>query len=129
MMRVLKPGGRIGANESTVHPETPDHLIETFSRHPATYGTFTPDSLRALFKSAGLVDINVAAHWNVETPSPMKEMGCGGLLNFIFRVYPKIILKLLRDGRFREASRIDNQITKGGAEYMGYALIVVEKKG
>jgi len=129
MMRVLRPGGSIGANESTVHPETPDHLIETFSRHPATYGIFTPESLRELFESAGLKDINLVEHWNVETPSPMKEMGCGGLLSFAFRVYPKIILKLLRDKRFREASRIDDQITKGGKEYMGYALITGRKAG
>jgi hypothetical protein len=43
------------------------------------------------------------------------------------RVYPKILRKLLRDARFREASRVDDQITKGGKPYMGYTLIVGQK--
>ena len=57
----------------------------------------------------------------------MKEMGCGGLLNFMFRVYPKIAVKLLRDARFREATKLDDQVTKQGKDYMGYALIVGRK--
>jgi len=124
MMRVLKPGGMLSANESTVRPDTPDHLVETFSKHPATYGTFTPESLRNLFQTAGLQAVQLQEYWNIDTPSPMKDLGCGGLLTFVFRIYPKIIMKLLQDKRFREASRIDDQITKGGKEYMGYALVV-----
>jgi hypothetical protein len=54
-------------------------------------------------------------------------MGLRGFLSFMIRTYPRIILKLLRDARFREASRIDSKITKYGKEYMGYALIVGHK--
>jgi SAM-dependent methyltransferase len=124
MMRVLKPGGMIGVNESTVRPQTPQNLIETFLKHPATYGTFTPKSLKQLFESAGFENIKIQEFWNIDTPSPMMGLGCRGLLNFLIQVYPRIVLKLLRDKRFREASRIDNQITKGGKEYMGYVLVV-----
>jgi ubiquinone/menaquinone biosynthesis C-methylase UbiE len=129
MMRVLRPGGVIGANESTVAPEAPPEILEAFARHPATYGYFTPDSLRKLFEQAGLQDIQMAEAKNVDPPSPLKEMGCGGFLAFMLRAYPKIILKLLRDARIREASRLDDQITKRGKEYMGYALIVGRKPG
>jgi ubiquinone/menaquinone biosynthesis C-methylase UbiE len=124
MLRVLKSGGKLGANESTVRLDAPEHLVETFSKHPATYGTFTPESLRELFEINGLAEIEQKDYWNIDTPSPMKELGCGGLINFVFRVYPKIIMKLIKDARFREASRIDDQITKGGKEFMGYTLVV-----
>ena len=124
LWRVLKPGGMIGVNESTVRPQTPQNLIETFLKHPATYGTFTPKSLKQLFESAGFENIKIQEFWNIDTPSPMMGLGCRGLLNFLIQVYPRIVLKLLRDKRFREASRIDNQITKGGKEYMGYVLVV-----
>jgi hypothetical protein len=66
---------------------------------------------------------------NVDAPSPLKEMGLRGLLSFMIRVYPKILLKLLRDARFRKASSIDDRITKGGKQYMGYTLIVGQKPG
>jgi hypothetical protein len=41
-------------------------------------------------------------------------MGLGGFLSFMIRTYPRIMLELLRDARFREAARIDDQITKRG---------------
>ena len=37
-----------------------------------------------------------------DAPSPVKEMGLGGLLSFMVRVYPQVLLKLLRS--IREAS-------------------------
>jgi hypothetical protein len=66
---------------------------------------------------------------NVDAPSVTKEMGLGGLLSFMIRVYPKILLKLLRDARFRKAARIDDGVTKYGKQYMGYTLIVGQKPG
>jgi ubiquinone/menaquinone biosynthesis C-methylase UbiE len=124
MIRVLRPGGLIGANESTVDPATPPELLAAFARHPATYGYFTAQILRELFEREGLQQIQMIETKNVDAPSPLKDMGCGGLLVFMVRTYPKILLTLLRDGRFREASRIDDQITKRGKEYMSYTLIV-----
>jgi len=54
----------------------------------------------------------------------MKEMGCGGLLKFFLRVYPKIAQKMITDPRFREARKLDDQITKQSKQYMGYVLVV-----
>lgn len=127
MIRVLRPGGLIGANETTVDPTAPPELLKAFERHPAMHGYFTPDSLRRLFEQAGLRDIQMVETGSVATPSPFKEMGCGGLVVFMLRTYPRIILSLLRDPRIREASRADDEITKRGKQYMGYALIVGRK--
>ena len=81
MVRVVRPGGRIAANQSTY----------------------------------------------VATLQALKGMGLPGVLSFMIRAYPKILLQLLRDARIREAGRIHNQITKRTKEYMGYVLIVGQK--
>ena len=127
MMRVLRPGGLVGANESTLDPRAPPEILDAFARHPAIYSIFTAQSLRDVFKGVGLEQIRLVETKNVEAPSPVKELGCGGLLSFMLRTYPKILLKLLRDARFREASRIDDQITKQAKGYTGYVLIVGRK--
>jgi hypothetical protein len=63
----------------------------------------------------------------MEAPNALQQFGCGGLLSFVFRVYPKILRKLPRDACFRRASKIDDEVTKRGKEHMGYTLIVGEK--
>jgi ubiquinone/menaquinone biosynthesis C-methylase UbiE len=129
IMRVIRPGGRIGVNESTVDPSAPPEYLALLDEHPAIYGYFTPQTLRSLIEESGLQVVHMTEAEHVETPSPVKEMGFRGLLSFIFRAYPKIVLKLLRDARFRKATRIDDQITKRGKSYMGYCLIVGQKPG
>lgn len=129
MIRVLRPAGVIGANETIVDPAAPPELLETFARHPATYGYFTSQTLHSLFEQAGLVEIQIIEGQLDDLPNPLLDMGLRGLISFMIRTYPKIVLTLLRDARFREASRIDNQITKHGKQYMGYALIIGKKPG
>jgi ubiquinone/menaquinone biosynthesis C-methylase UbiE len=129
MVRVVRPGGRIGVNESTVDPSAPPEFLALFAEHPAIYGYFTPQTLRSLFEESGLQVVQMTEVKNVDAPSVLKQMGLSGLLSFMIRVYPKILLKLLRDARFRKASRIDDRITKGGKQYMGYTLIVGQKSG
>jgi SAM-dependent methyltransferase len=129
MMRVLRRGGVIGANESIVAPDAPPEMLEAFARHPATYGHFTALTLRGLFEGVGLREIQMVEARDVEAPNPLKMMGLCGFLAFMIRTYPKILLTMLRDARFREAARIDDQITKRGKQYMGYALIVGRKPG
>lgn len=129
MVRVIRPGGRIGVNESTVDPSAPPELLALFAEHPAIYEYFTPRTLRSLFEESGLQVVQMTEVKNVETPSVLKEMGLRGLLSFMIRVYPKILLKLLRDARFRKAARIDDKITKRSKQYMGYTLIVGQKPG
>ena len=73
------------------------------------------------------MDISLNERWEVEAPSLLKEIGCGGLLKFFVQVYPKIAWKMITDPRFREAKALDEQITKQSQQYMGYVLIVGEK--
>jgi hypothetical protein len=51
------------------------------------------------------------------------------MLTFMFRVYPKLLLRLARDRQIRAASKIDDELTKGNKEHMGYALLVGRKPG
>jgi ubiquinone/menaquinone biosynthesis C-methylase UbiE len=127
MVRVVRAGGRIGVNESTVDASAPPEFVALFAEHPAIYGYFTPQTLRSLFEESGLQVVQMTEVKNVDAPSVLKQMGLRGLLSFMIRVYPKILLKLLRDARFRKASSIDDRITKGGKQYMGYTLIVGQK--
>ncbi len=129
MVRVVRPRGRIGANESTVDPSAPQEWLSLLDEHPAIHGYFTPQTLRSLFEESGLQVVEMIEAQYVDTPQVLKGMGLRGVLSFMVRAYPKILLKLLRDARFRKASRIDDAITKRGKEYMGYALIVGQKPG
>jgi len=127
MLRVVRPGGWIGANEATVDPSAPPEFLALLDEHPAIHGYFTPQTLRSLFQESGLQVVQMTEAQYVDTPKVLKEMGLRGLLSFMVRAYPKILLKLLRDARFRKASRIDDIITKRGKQYMGYALIAGQK--
>lgn len=125
--RVVRSGGRIGTNESTLDPSTPEEYLALCKEHPAIYGYFTSQKLKDLFEESGLHVIEVIDVRNVKPPGVLEQMGLGGLLSFMIRVYPRVLLKLLRDARFRRASKIDDEITKRGREYMGYTLIVGQK--
>jgi len=127
MVRVLRPGGRLCANESTVDPDAPDDLRESFAEHPATYRTFTPQTLRALFEEAGLEVVHLSEVSEVGAPSALGGIGLGGILSFMLRTYPKILVRILRDPHIRRASQIDDKVTKAGKPYMGYTLIVGKK--
>lgn len=129
MVRVVRPGGRIGANESTVDPSAPMEWLALLDEHPAMHGYFTPETLRDLFAGSGLQVVEMVKEQYVGAPKVLKEMGLWGVLSFMVRAYPRILLRLLRDKRIREAGRIDDQITKRGKDYMGYALIVGQKPG
>jgi len=129
MVRVVRSGGRIGANESTVDPSAPQEWLALLDEHPAIHGYFTPQTLRSLFESAGLQVMEMVESQYVDTPKALRDMGLRDVLSFMLRAYPKILLRTLRDKRIREAGRVDDQVTKRGKDYMGYVLIVGQKPG
>ena len=124
---VIRPGGRIGANEGTVDPSAPPEFLALFDRHPAMYRCFTPRSLRSLFEESGLRVVEMREVENAGIPDVRERMGLRSMVSFIVRVYPKMLVSLLRDARLREASRIDDRLTNLGKQHMGYTLIVGQK--
>jgi ubiquinone/menaquinone biosynthesis C-methylase UbiE len=129
MVKVLRPGGRIAANESTVDPSAPLEMLAQIEEHPAMHGYFTSQTLHSLFGESGLQVLEMTEATVGEQAGALQLLGLRGLLSFMVRAYPKILLKLLRDARFRKASRIDDQIMKRWKQYMGYTLIVGLKPG
>ena len=129
IVRVIRSGGRIGANEGTVDPTTPPEFLALFDKHPAIYRYFTPQTLRSLFEESGLQVVEMKQVKNTGTPNTRKKLGLRSLLSFLIQVYPKMLVTLLRDARLREASSIDDRLKKLGKQFMGYTLIVGQKPG
>lgn len=132
MVRVLKPGGRLGGNEATMDPGTLPDLDALLAKHPAIQRCFTAESLRKQFADAGLEithmdEVQASQAPALDMKSALSEIGCGGLVTFFLVSYPKLVWKLISDSRFREAQRIDEQVTSLSKEYMGYALIACQK--
>lgn len=128
MVRVLKPSGRIGGNEATMDVTALPELESLFDQHPAIQRTYTRESLRDQFAAAGLENIHLEEVKESQAPaldlkSALNEIGCGGLIAFFVVSYPKLVWKLITDPRFREAHRIDEQVTSLSKQYMGYGLI------
>jgi len=127
MVRVVRPGGRVGANEGTIDPGSPPEFLALLAKHPAFHGYLTPETLRSLFEESGLEVVETREAKAVNIPKP--RMGLRGLLTFMVQVYPKLLLRLVRDRQIRAASKIDDELTKGSKEYMGYAMLVGQKPG
>lgn len=127
MVRVVRPGGRVGANEGTIDPGSPPEFLVLLAKHPAFHGYLTPETLCSLFEESGLEVVQTREAKAVDIPKP--RMRLRGLLMFMVQVYPKLLLRLVRDRQIRAASKIDNELTKGSKEYMGYALLVGQKPG
>jgi len=125
--RVMAPGGRIGANEAVFKEEMPAEVREILNSHPAVNEPFSEKSLREIFEKAGFTIQGWKVIEQAEAPNAMKQLGCGGLITFMFKAYPKILVKMLTDKRIREAGKIDDQITKANKEYMSAALVVASK--
>jgi hypothetical protein len=126
-IRVVRPGGLIGANETIFYTTAPAELLELADKHPAIHEMFTPEKLRGLFEKSGLLVVKMSEVRSSEAPSVTKEMGVLGIFSFIIRSYWKILGKLLTDSRFRKAQKIDDRLTKILKEHGGYVLIVGQK--
>jgi hypothetical protein len=110
-----------------VDSTAPADWLAALEEHPAMHGYFTPESLRAFFQNAGLKIQELIHIRQTEAPRVLQEMGFKGILTFMFRVYPKIIARMIRDPRIREAGKIDDRITKEGKDYLGYVLLIAGK--
>jgi arsenite methyltransferase len=127
LVRVIRAGGLIGINESTIDTAAPAELVTLMEEHPAIHGYFTPDKLRDLLESVGLKVTQMTKGDLPDSQSALKELGFMGFLSFMVKAYPKVLLKLLRDPRFRRASKVDDRMTRLGKAYMAYYLVVGQK--
>jgi ubiquinone/menaquinone biosynthesis C-methylase UbiE len=129
MVRVLKPGGRIGGNEGIIDPGVRLEMDDLLEKHPAIQRIYTAEELRNQFEIAGIEIQDMITATQSQLPafdlkSALKEIGCGGLISFFITAYPQLVWKLITDRRFREANQIDEQVTRMSKQHMGYALIV-----
>jgi ubiquinone/menaquinone biosynthesis C-methylase UbiE len=124
VIRVVAPGGMIGANESFILESAPDEFWQLAKKHPATNDIFTPEQLRALFEEAGLQVVKVSSVKISKPPSAMGELGLTGLISFMVKSYWRILGKMITDKRFRKAAKVDDQVSKFIVEHGGYILIV-----
>ncbi len=131
IVRVMKPGGRIGVNEDFALPETPPELLTRVTALTPVPALPTPQDLRQLFEEAGLHVIQM-----VETSTKgaitLMELAntvrVTGLFNFLFFSWRMITdSNLRRIGRaYREGSTIMVR-DRDTRDFFGYALIVGQK--
>lgn len=124
VVRVVAPGGMIGANESFILESAPEEFWRLAEKHPATHDMFSPERLRALFEEVGLQVVEVSSVKSSESPSAMRELGVTGLISFMVKSYWRVLGKLIMDSRFRRAAKVDEQVSKFIVEHGGYVLIV-----
>ncbi|MFX0050794.1 MAG: class I SAM-dependent methyltransferase [Candidatus Hermodarchaeota archaeon] len=126
MFKVIRPGGRIGANEGILDPSTPPEVFEMLAKHPSFSGVvITFQVLKSMFEDVGF---NVT-HFT-EFPfsmSILKEMGVRGIISFMLKTYPGLLIKLMKDSRFRKYQRFDEKLNKTIKEYASYVLVVAQK--
>jgi ubiquinone/menaquinone biosynthesis C-methylase UbiE len=123
-VRVIRPGGLVGANESVIRSSAPEEFLSIAEGHPATYGVFTPEGLRALLEESGLEIVEMSEVRSSGTPSMTSELGVTGMIVFMVKNYPRILWKLISDSRFRRAASVDDRLNKFIREHGGYVIIV-----
>ncbi|MHA2295021.1 MAG: class I SAM-dependent methyltransferase [Candidatus Hodarchaeales archaeon] len=126
LMRVIRPGGFVGANEGIFDVSTPTEVLEQLAQHPSFSGkVITSESLKGMFEETGLQVIQfIEATFEMNA---LKEMGARGILSFMIRVYPKLVYKLLTDSRFRKYNKLDEEVRKVAKNHSKCALIVGKK--
>ncbi len=122
-VRVTRPGGLVAANESVV-ASAPDDFLRLAEEHPATYGVFTPEGLRALLEESDLDIVEMSDVRSSGTPSMTGELGVLGTITFMVKNYWRILWKLVSDPRYRRAARVDDGLSKYIGEHGGYVLVV-----
>jgi ubiquinone/menaquinone biosynthesis C-methylase UbiE len=127
IVRVLRLNGIYGINESIVDFEPSPEILELLDKHPAINGFFTASNLKQLVENSGLTIIEFKEYSEL-APTTLRDIGFRNLLSFMLFKYPKVVWKLLRDGRFRRAQKVDDKINKHLKEHGGYVLLVGQRQ-
>ena len=131
-VRVTKPGGYIGLNESSwlKVPPPPEMVAWVAQDVGASAKPLTSDAWVELLESAGLREI-VARTYKISTPNEAKEIfrryGCGGMLG----VWGRILSLYAKSPAYR---RFVKKVRESGVppenldEYFGYGIYVGRKR-
>ncbi len=122
LLRVLKPGGRLGLSEVFWRSEPPERLATATRLHWDGFTTLTFDAWRAWIESLGLV--NILAEDVTQTPAEVqsqmtRDLGLGGIIRL------GVLLSARPDLRASVAEYRD--IVRDYGPYFGYALFAGTK--
>ncbi|MBU7044641.1 MAG: methyltransferase domain-containing protein [Theionarchaea archaeon] len=131
IVRVLKPGGVLGANEDFIYPETPDKVLNHLTAVLPIKTFFTPQELRQLFEDSGLEVVHCKENPSrgVITPKEIVNIiRTMGLVRFLsYSVRSMVDPDIRRIARYyREGSNIMIKY-KETRDFFGYALIIGRK--
>jgi len=136
VLRVVKPGGHVGANEVFADESAPPELRESIREYlkdslgPGQgLGKFTPTELTDFFEDAGLHILHVIKKPPVDIGwEVMKVMGLVGVARYCTRaIYDMITNPELRKGVRKAAPAKMIMEKKDTKKFFGYALIVAQK--
>ncbi len=126
LVRVTKPGGYVGLNESTLIKPAPAHVRENLSRAAFGGGDFPLEGWATLLREAGLSDI-VVRERRVEAGSEGVQMirryGC---LHFARSLWRLLVL-YVQSPAYRAFAKMAATTPKELAEYLGYGIYVGRK--
>jgi ubiquinone/menaquinone biosynthesis C-methylase UbiE len=130
-VRVTKPGGYVGLNESTwlKVPPSPELVAWASQDLGANVKPLTSSEWVGLLEAAGLREIFVKPYEiNVqeETRGILRRYGCGGMLGIVFRMV-SLYIKNPAYRKFVKEVRKDGVAPKNLDEYFGYGLYVGRK--
>jgi ubiquinone/menaquinone biosynthesis C-methylase UbiE len=131
-VRVTKPGGYVGLNESTwLKVPPPPELVAWASQDlGANIKPLTSSEWVGLLETAGLREIVVKTYEvNVQDESKgiIRRYGCGGILGVLFRML-SLYARSPAYRKFVKEARKDGITPKNLDEYFGYGLYVGRKE-
>ena len=130
-MRVTKPGGYVGLNESIWRkvPPPPEVVAWASQDVGANVQPLTSDAWTALLEAAGLRETTVRTYeinTQVEARGILRRYGWGGMLRVVWRM----LLLYARSPAYRsfvKRTREGGVIPENLEEYFGYGLFVGQK--
>ncbi|MHA2224160.1 MAG: class I SAM-dependent methyltransferase [Candidatus Hodarchaeales archaeon] len=132
VVRVVRPGGVIGANEFVVFPTAPQELLNQYvDVAPFLGDPFTPQELKKLFEKSMLQEIVLRENPSSNITSRMvlrdsiKLMGVWGLLSYVIRMF----YYTLRYPKLRQYSKYSRLVlrNKKTRDFFGYVFIAGKK--
>lgn len=130
-VRVTKPGGYVGLNESSwlKTPPPPEIVAWASQEVGAQVGPLTPEAWESLLTDAGLHDIVARVHpisIKNESRGILRRYGFGGMLRTLWRTF-RLYLRNPNYRAFVKRVRTQGVVPANLTDYFGYGLYVGHK--